>query len=386
MTEINSIKIEFLSRSSNESFARTAIACFAAQLDPTLEELGDIKTAVSEAVTNSIVHAYPDTLGRIMLRARLFDDNSIEITVRDWGCGIEDVARAGSPMFTTGGDDRSGMGFTIMESFMDNLRVRLPARPRHDRRDAPEDLRAHQPEIMEKEALERLLAAKSGDRDAADEMVSLNSGLIWSIARRYFGRGVDPDDLFQLGCVGFLKAVEGFDPSFGTQFSTYAVPKIAGEIRRFLRDDGSIKVSRSIKERAHAIRSAKSALEQRLGREPTLTELSAETGITIEEIAVAETGDRRARIAAEGDGRGRLHARKRPGRLVSGGKPHRTGGAPGGDQHAARKGADGHQAAVLPRHDAGSGGAHPEGVAGAGVAAGAPRRRAAARTVGVGGL
>ena len=201
---------------------------------------------------------------------------------------------------------------------------------------------------MEKEALDRLLAAKSGDRDAADEMVSLNSGLIWSIARRYFGRGVDPDDLFQLGCVGFLKAVEGFDPSFGTQFSTYAVPKIAGEIRRFLRDDGSIKVSRSIKERAHAIRSAKSALEQRLGREPTLSELSDETGITIEDIAVAETATRRARIAAEGNGRGRLYTRKCPGRLVPGGKSHRAGGAPGGDNHAAGKGADGHQAAVLP--------------------------------------
>jgi stage II sporulation protein AB (anti-sigma F factor) len=124
MTEVNSIKIEFLSRSSNESFARTAVACFAAQLDPTLEELGDIKTAVSEAVTNCIVHAYPDTLGRIQLRVRIFDDNSIEITVRDWGCGIEDISRARAPMFTTGGDDRSGMGFTIMESFMDKLRVR----------------------------------------------------------------------------------------------------------------------------------------------------------------------------------------------------------------------------------------------------------------------
>jgi RNA polymerase sporulation-specific sigma factor len=142
---------------------------------------------------------------------------------------------------------------------------------------------------MEQEALERLLAAKRGDRGAADEMVASNSGLIWSIARRYFGRGVDPADLSQLGCVGFLKAVEGFDASFGTQFSTYAVPKIAGEIRRFLRDDGSIKVSRSIKERAHAIRAAKSTLEQRLGREPTLSELSDETGITAEDIAVAET-------------------------------------------------------------------------------------------------
>jgi RNA polymerase sporulation-specific sigma factor len=142
---------------------------------------------------------------------------------------------------------------------------------------------------MEQTALNRLLAAKNGDRDAAEEMVHLNSGLIWSIARRYFGRGVDPDDLYQLGCVGFLKAVSGYDPAYGTQFSTYAVPKIAGEIRRFLRDDGSIKVSRSIKERAHAIRSAKSVLEQRLGREPTLSELSGETGISVEEIAVAET-------------------------------------------------------------------------------------------------
>ncbi|SHH75441.1 stage II sporulation protein AB (anti-sigma F factor) [Sporobacter termitidis DSM 10068] len=124
MTEINSIKMEFLSRSANEGFARTAMACFAAQLDPTLEELGDIKTAVSEAVTNSIVHAYPDTLGKITVRARLFDDNSMEIVVRDWGCGIEDIVRARAPMFTTGGDDRSGMGFTIMESFMDKLQVR----------------------------------------------------------------------------------------------------------------------------------------------------------------------------------------------------------------------------------------------------------------------
>jgi stage II sporulation protein AB (anti-sigma F factor) len=124
MTEINNVRIEFLSRSSNEGFARTAVACIAAQLDPTLEELGDIKTAVSEAVTNCIVHAYPESLGKIMVRARLFDDNSIEITVRDWGCGIPDIDKARTPMYSTGGDDRSGMGFTIMESFMDKLQVR----------------------------------------------------------------------------------------------------------------------------------------------------------------------------------------------------------------------------------------------------------------------
>ena len=136
---------------------------------------------------------------------------------------------------------------------------------------------------------EILRLAHEGDRIAAEEMLQRNSGLIWSVARRYFGRGVDPDDLYQLGCMGFLKAVYGVDPEFGTQFSTYAVPKITGEIRRFLRDDGSIKVSRSIKERAFAIKSARSALEQRLGREPTLSEISAETGFTPEDIAVAET-------------------------------------------------------------------------------------------------
>ena len=124
MKETNSVKLEFLSRSANEGFARTAVAVFASQLDPTLDELGDIKTAVSEAVTNCIVHAYPDTLGKISVKARLFSDNSIEIAVRDWGLGIPDVAKALEPMFTTGGDDRSGMGFTIMDSFMDAMRVR----------------------------------------------------------------------------------------------------------------------------------------------------------------------------------------------------------------------------------------------------------------------
>jgi len=120
----NYIALEFLSRSANEGFARAAVAAFAAQLDPTLDELGDIKTAVSEAVTNAIVHAYPDTLGKISLRASVFDGNVLEIVVRDKGRGIADVARARQPLYTTGGEERSGMGFTIMESFMDTLTVR----------------------------------------------------------------------------------------------------------------------------------------------------------------------------------------------------------------------------------------------------------------------
>ena len=120
----NYVTLEFLSRSSNEGFARVAAAGFAAQLDPTLDELGDIKTAVSEAVTNAIVHTYPDELGRIVLKLKLLPGNVLELTVRDWGRGIDNVEQARKPLFTTGGSERSGMGFTIMESFMDKLTVR----------------------------------------------------------------------------------------------------------------------------------------------------------------------------------------------------------------------------------------------------------------------
>lgn len=133
-----------------------------------------------------------------------------------------------------------------------------------------------------------LEAARSGDNDACERLLLDNSGLIWSVARRYYGRGVDPEDLYQLGCLGFLKAVRGFDLSYGTQFSTYAVPKIAGEIRRFLRDDGAVKVSRGVKERASALRQARQTLTQRLGREPTVGELSQATGLEPEDIAAAE--------------------------------------------------------------------------------------------------
>ena len=133
-----------------------------------------------------------------------------------------------------------------------------------------------------------LEAARKGDNDACERMMEENAGLIWSVVKRYYGRETDPEDLYQLGCLGFLKAVRGFDPAYGCQFSTYAVPKIAGEIRRYLRDDGAVKVSRGVKERAAAIRQARVRLSQRLGREPTLSELSAETGLEPEDIAAAE--------------------------------------------------------------------------------------------------
>ena len=125
----NEVTLEFPSRSSNEGFARSAAACFAAQMDPTLNELEDIKTAISEAVTNAIVHAYPDSIGTVTVQLRICPENVLELTVRDHGKGIPDIAQARTPMFTTGGEERSGMGFTIMESFMDKLTVRsVPGR------------------------------------------------------------------------------------------------------------------------------------------------------------------------------------------------------------------------------------------------------------------
>lgn len=136
---------------------------------------------------------------------------------------------------------------------------------------------------------ELIRLSQAGDREAGETLVTENAGLIWSVARRFMGRGTEPDDLYQLGCLGFLKAVEGFDLEYGTQFSTYAVPKIAGEIRRFLRDDGVVKVSRGLKEQAAAIKVARNNLTSALGREPTVQEISRQTGLSPEEIAMAET-------------------------------------------------------------------------------------------------
>ena len=124
MKPTNEMKVTFLSRSANEGFARAAAACYAAQLDPTLDELADIKTAVSEAVTNAIVHAYPDRLGTVTLTVRLFENGKIQVQVKDKGRGIPDVDKAMEPLFTTGGEERSGLGFSVMESFTDRLRVR----------------------------------------------------------------------------------------------------------------------------------------------------------------------------------------------------------------------------------------------------------------------
>ncbi len=138
------------------------------------------------------------------------------------------------------------------------------------------------------ETYDLIKKSQSGDETAREKLLEENSGLVWAVVRRFLGRGVETDDLYQLGCLGFLKAVDGFDTEFGTQFSTYAVPKIAGEIRRFLRDDGAVKVSRGIKERAATIKTTRSLLIAEMGREPTVSEIADRTGITPEDIAMAE--------------------------------------------------------------------------------------------------
>ena len=138
------------------------------------------------------------------------------------------------------------------------------------------------------ELLTLLDRAQNGDNDACQQVLTENVGLIWSIVKRYSGCGVDTDDLYQLGCIGFIKAVKGFDLTYGTQFSTYAVPKIAGEIRRFLRDDDSVKVGRSLREKGQTLFYTRERLRHTLGREPQLSELAQETGMTVEEVAAVE--------------------------------------------------------------------------------------------------
>ena len=151
-------------------------------------------------------------------------------------------------------------------------------------------------------AVELLRAAQDGDRDACEQAVRENSGLIWSIVRRYYGRGVEAEDLYQLGCLGFLKAIQGFDFSYGTCFSTYAVPKIAGEIRRFLRDDGSVKVSRSMREKGYLLYTVREKLRQENGREPSLSELAEVTGLLPEEISQVDiANDRPESLQAENE-------------------------------------------------------------------------------------
>ena len=280
----NYVVLEFLSRSSNEGFARIAAAGFAAQLDPTLDELGDIKTAVSEAVTNAIVHAYPDSLGGHEAEdpeGRHAGDHHPRLGLRYRKCG------AGAPPHVHHRRQRAQRhGLHHHGELYRPPDSAFCAGQGHNGADAQAHRAASCGAMSNRLAL--LERAQQGDGSAEAQLLTENAGLIWSIVRRYNGCGVETDDLYQLGCIGFVKAVKGFDLTYGTQFSTYAVPKIAGEIRRFLRDDGPIKVGRTMREKGQTLWAARERLQNRLGYEPRLSQLAEETGMTPEEIAAVD--------------------------------------------------------------------------------------------------
>ena len=265
--EVVTIKMD--SVSENEEFARVAVAVFLSRMDPTLEEIEDVKTAVSEAVTNAVIHGYQGGEGTITLEVSVEED-VLTVLVQDEGVGIRDVAKAMEPMYTTAPDgERSGMGFSFMEAFMDQVEV------------------VSAPGSGTTDTMEYIRRAHQGDKEARDALVTENMGLIWSIVRRFAGRGYDLEDLFQIGSIGLMKAIDKFDLSMDVKLSTYAVPMITGEIRRFLRDDGMIKVSRPLKELAAKTGAARERLEFSLGREPTIEELAREVGASREEVAAS---------------------------------------------------------------------------------------------------
>ena len=277
--EENWMQITFAAKSENEGFARTAVAAFVSSLDPTIEELADIKTAVSEAVTNCIIHGYNQRGGTIWMEGTL-TGRKLRVSITDEGRGIKDIKQALEPLFTTRPDlERSGMGFSFMEAFMDTVEVES-APGKGTRVYMEKDIRT----LHMEQVLEYIKRAHQGDKAARDLLVQNNLGLVWSIVRRFSNRGYDPEDLFQVGSIGLLKAIDRFDTDYEVKFSTYAVPLIIGEIRRYLRDDGMLKVSRTLKEAAWKVSRAVTEWQNEYGRDPTLEELSGKTGMPPEEI------------------------------------------------------------------------------------------------------
>ena len=277
----NSVKIQFDSLSANEAFARGAAAAFLARYDPTVPQLADIKTAVSEAVTNCIVHAYPDRIGPVTLCIAVYPERLVKITVMDKGVGIPDIGRAMEPLFTTGNpEERSGLGFAVMQSFMDKVKVssqsgkgtRVVLTKRLDERST----------YKRKEGV-----AMVTDKTRRSAFIEQNLGLVHSCAGRFRGRGIEYDDLYSAGCMGLVKAYDGFDESRGVCFSTYAVPVILGEIKKLFRDGGTVKVSRSLKELSLRINAAREHHCKLCGVEPTLSQLAEELGESVENITLA---------------------------------------------------------------------------------------------------
>ena len=277
----NTTKIQFDSLSVNESYARGAAAAFLARYDPTVPQLADIKTAVSEAVTNCIVHAYPDHIGPVAMSIAVYPGREVHITVADKGIGIPDIPQAMEPLFTTGNpEERSGLGFAVMQSFMD--KVKVSSQPGKGTRVVLTSVWMSALHNKEKEGV-----AMVTDKTRRSTFIEQNLGLVHSCAGRFRGRGIEYDDLYSAGCMGLVKAYDGFDESRGVCFSTYAVPVILGEIKKLFRDGGTVKVSRSLKELSLRINAAREHHSKLCGAEPTLSQLAEELGESVENITLA---------------------------------------------------------------------------------------------------
>ena len=294
----NEMKLHFDAISVNEAFARVAVAAFVAPLNPTMEELSDIKTAVSEAVTNAIIHGYDeefsgkdqDVCPQVYLQCRISED-VLYVEVEDKGKGIEDIDRAMEPLFTTKPEmDRSGMGFAFMEAFMDDLEViSAPFQGTLVRMQKKLGtipwIRQEDEKMVDNSVL--IKKARAGEKEAREVLIEQNLGLVRHIVKRFLGRGYEAEDLFQIGVIGLIKAIDKFDTEYDVKFSTYAVPLITGEIKRFIRDDGMIKVSRNLKENGIKIKMAREKLAGKYGREPSIDEVAKEAFLTVEEVVLA---------------------------------------------------------------------------------------------------
>ena len=278
--EVLRMEIESLSR--NEEFARVVVSVFMARMNPTLEELDDVKTAVSEAVTNAVIHGYQGNGGIIYLEVKILGQE-LTVTVKDtgyrkfptsrrrWNRCSPPTRRERGPAWDSPSWRRLWMSFRWNRRLAVELQLHMKkgsSGGNYGSYSCP-----HR-------------ACTPGDKAARDLLFEENTGLIYSVAKRFLGRGVEMEDLFQIGSIGLLKAVDKFDMSYDVKFSTYAVPMIIGEIKRYLRDDGILKVSRSLKENHYRIYQVREALTRRLEREPTTGEMAEEMGISIEELVM----------------------------------------------------------------------------------------------------
>ena len=264
---INRMELRFPSGSVNESFARGAVSAFVLCLDPLVTDLNDLKTAVSEAVTNAIVHGYRDTIGTVYITAVIYADGTVQVKVRDRGCGIPDIEKAMEPLFTTGGEERAGLGFAVMQSFCDSVRV------------------ISKPQKGTTVTLTKRFERKPNGENK--DFAERNVGLVRALVPRFLGRGIEYDDLFQAGCEGLIKAAAHFDPDRGYKFSTYAVPVILGEMRRLFREGGTVKVSRGLKELSMKAVRLSEQIETETGKAPSVSVLAEKLGVPEEKCAEA---------------------------------------------------------------------------------------------------